>query len=122
MIYTSGRDSEILKYIKDGTKTVEIRLNRGKFKDYKPGDRVNIREDFYEDGKLVNSIENQAITEIVKVEMYPTFKDAISAVGFKQVIPWASSIDEAVEVAYRFYTKEEEKEFNVLAIHFKLVN
>ncbi len=39
--------------------------------------------------------------------------------GIKNVIPDKESIDEAVSVYYKFYTKEQEKEFGVVAIKIK---
>lgn len=46
-IYESERETSPLTDIKAGTKTIEARLNRGKFALYKFGDHVWLREDFY---------------------------------------------------------------------------
>ena len=39
--------------------------------------------------------------------------------GVNNVLPNITKINEAIEVYYSFYTKEQEKEFGVLAIKIK---
>jgi ASC-1-like (ASCH) protein len=42
-------------------------------------------------------------------------------IGLEKAIPRAKSIDDAVVVCHQFYTPEQEKEFGVLAIYFKVL-
>lgn len=120
--HTAGRESSILDDMQNGTKTVEIRLNRGKFMDFQVGDLVEIREDYYHDGEIVKSIEKQLITQITRIESYSNFKEAFEVIGYEKITPRAKDLKDALEIPYKFYSQEEEKEFGVLAIYFKVVN
>lgn len=95
-----------LSFILNGQKIIEGRLNNGKFKNLKIGDILLIgpkEEKFY----------------IEKISIYESFKDMLSKEGIHNVVPDKNSIEEAVEVYYNFYTREQEKEFGVLAIKIK---
>ena len=118
--YESGRKSSLLADIKAGTKTIEARLNRDKFAEYKPGDRVWLREDFYENGKIVRSIPRQVLVYIQKIEHYADFKTMLTNVGFQRVVPRATSLRDALAECLSFYTPEQEKQYGCLAIYFKV--
>jgi ASC-1-like (ASCH) protein len=120
--YESGRESSILQDIKSGKKTVEARLARGKFLKYQPGDQVYLREDFYEDDAIVQSLPRQCLVEVLKTEKYAGFHEMLEAVGFEHILPRAKTLEEALQTCYRFYTAEEEAEFGTLAVHFKLLH
>lgn len=119
--YESGRESSLLQDMKAGTKTIECRLARSKFVHYRPGDQVSIREDVWQGDQLVEFRHHQLLVEIVKVEKYPDFKTMFEKVGFKNVIPRAATIEDALKETRRFYTEKDEKKYGVLAIYFKLV-
>ena len=120
-IYESGRESGLLKDMKEGTKTIEVRLNKGKFARYKIGDRVRIREDIYQEGELVESKPEQLLVEITKIGQYPTFEALFKKLGYRAVVPRAQNVQEALDQAHMFYQKEDELKYGVLAIHFKVV-
>lgn len=92
-------------FIMNGVKTVEGRLDKGKFSTLKLGDRLNLN--------------NQALFEVVAVIPYSSFRAMIEAEGIEHVIPDKKTLDEAVQVYYRFYTPEQEKEFGVLAVRIR---
>jgi len=120
-VYQAGRESTLLADIRSGKKNVEIRLNRDKFAQYSPGDLVKIREDVYQEGTVVASYPDQLTVRIEKVDDYPSFKEALDAVDFKNVFPRAGSLKDALEACYRFYTPEDETKFGVLTIYITLV-
>jgi ASC-1-like (ASCH) protein len=95
-----------LSFILNGQKTIEGRLNKGKFKDLKIGDIL-----------LIGPEEKEYIIE--RTTFYYSFKEMIQKEGIKNVIPDKNNIEDAEAVYYEFYTKEEEKEFGVLAIKIK---
>lgn len=97
-----------LSFILNNKKTVEGRLNKGKFKDLKEGDILLI------------GIENKRFL-IKRTTSYKSFREMIRKEGIENVIPDKDNIDDAEAVYYRFYTKEQEKEFGVLAIKIKEV-
>lgn len=96
-----------LSFIKEGKKTVEGRLNKGKFANMKVGDIVVVNDDFD--------------IQIVTKRIYDSFSDMIKNENIKNVIPNADSLQEAVDVYYKFYTKKQEKMYGVLAIKMKLL-
>ncbi len=97
-----------LSFILNGQKTVEGRLNKGKFATIQLGDIL-----------IINNLIDKF--KIVGKNNYPTFKAMIEAEGLKNIIPDKETIDEAVDVYYNFYTNDQEKEFGVLAIQLKKI-
>lgn len=93
-------------FILNGQKTVEIRLNKGKFVDIQIGDILEV------------GLERNQL-EVVEKNIYKSFREAIETEGIKNVVPDKDDIDDAVNVYYQFYTKEQEKEFGVVAIKVK---
>lgn len=93
-----------LSLILSGKKIVEGRLNKGKFAKIKIGDII-----------LIETIDY----EVVAMNNYPTFKDMIVKEGLENVIPDKKSIKDAVNVYYKFYTKQQEQEYGVVAIQIK---
>lgn len=88
-------------------KTVEWRLNKGKFADLKVWDCLK-----FEDTGEVLEVEN--------LTYYPTFQSMLENEWLKHVLPWISSIQEWVAIYHQFYTPVQESEFGVLSIEIKL--
>lgn len=92
-----------------GKKTIEGRLNKGKFASVRIGDILELDP------------EKIKFTVIGK-NIYKSFREMIEKEGMKNVVPDKSSVDEAANVYYKFYTKEQEKEFGVVAIGIKKID
>jgi ASC-1-like (ASCH) protein len=97
-----------LSFVLNGKKTIEGRLNKGKFKDLKTGDIL-----------LIGPEEKEYIIE--RTTLYNSFKEMIEKEGIENVVPDKNNIESAEAVYYKFYTKEEEKEYGVLAIKIKVI-
>jgi ASC-1-like (ASCH) protein len=95
-----------LNYIANGIKTVEGRLNKGKFKEAEIGDII-----------VISGIEKNYI--ITSKNLYSTFLEMVTNEGFKKVIPDKKDEIGAAEVYYKFFTKEQESEFGVVAIEIE---
>ena len=117
-----GINSQILKQILDGKKTVEGRLAKDKFLAIRPGDVVSIREDIYDDGVIVESRVSATKLLVTKIATYNSFSDMLGGVGFKSAIPSAASLEDACLEYARYYSAEDEKNYGVLAIYFKLLS
>lgn len=89
-------------HILAGTKTVEGRLNKGKFFELEVGDILKIN-DLVEYTVLAKNI-------------YPSFREMIEIEGLENVIPDKNTIEEALDVYYKFYTKEDELTYGVVGI------
>lgn len=120
--WESGRESSLLDDIIAGRKTIEGRLDRGKFAEYKPGDRVWLRRDYRdENGELQNGEPHQAFVEVIAIRKYASSLDMVTAEGYERVMPRAASAEEAAAGYDRYYSREEQDKFGVLAIEFKLI-
>ena len=92
--------------ILSGQKTVEGRLNKGKFWALKIGDYLQFEES-WEKLKVVN------------LASYTSFQSMLENEGLKYVLPDIKTIEQGVAVYRKFYSIEQEKEFWVIAIEMK---
>ncbi len=119
--WRSGRESALLDDIIAGRKTIEGRLNRGKFAEYQVGDIVLLRRDHRDErGVLRDGEPDAARVEVVAIRQYRSFLDMVSAEGFARVIPSAASAQDAANVYNAYYSGDEQAKFGVLAIEVKL--
>ncbi len=95
-------------YIKNGQKKIEGRLNKGVFSTLQKGETI----------KFVNGDKNVKV-KILKIVKYNSFEEYLSLEGLKRTLPKIKSIDEGCSIYYQYYTKEQEKEFKILAIYIK---
>lgn len=95
-----------LSFVLNGKKNIEGRLYKGKFKDLEIGDLLLIGPD-------------EIKFRIERLSIYKNFMEMIEKEGLENVIPDKKTINEAVDVYYKFYKKEKEEEFGVLAIKIK---
>ena len=104
-----------------GLKTVEGRKNKGRFKDMKVGDIVEWKNNDFK--------PRSVLTEIIGKAEYPTFREYLEIYctplgvkkGLEKCLPSIQSIDNGIDVYFKYYTKEEEKEFGVVAIRLKVI-
>lgn len=119
-IWESGRESSLLDEIIAGRKTIEGRLNRGKFAQYRPGDTIHLRRDIRQpDGTLVDGEPDAAMVEIIAVRHYKTFLDMVTAEGFRNVIPTAKTAQEAAGEYGKYYSVEDQQQYGVLAVEVR---
>lgn len=89
----------------NGKKKIEGRLNKGKFLEAEIGDTLKIN--------------NQVNFKLINKREYSSFKDMISMEGVENVIPDKKTIEEAVNVYYKFYSKADERKYGVIALEIK---
>jgi len=94
-------------YIINGQKTVEGRLNKGKFSRMQVGDHLLINNEFK--------------FKIERKTNYDSFRDMVEAEGVENVVPDKKEKEEATNVYYKFFTKEQEREIGVVAIEISRV-
>jgi ASC-1-like (ASCH) protein len=95
-----------LSFIKSGQKTIEGRLNKGKFGSLEVGD--------------ILTLSNTSLQfKVIGKRKYKTFQEMITSEGIERVIPDKTTIEDAVNVYYKFYTPKQEQEFGVLAVEIK---
>ena len=120
-IWHSGRESKLLDDIIAGRKTVEGRLNRGKFAEYRVGDKIRLRRDVRDaEGILHDGEPDQARVEIIAIRHYNSFLEMAHAEGYYRVIPHATSAEAAAVEYNKYYSVADQKHYGVLAVEICL--
>ena len=96
-----------------GLKTVEGRKNSGKFKDMAVG---KIIEWFNDDFK-----HRSVKTKIISKHTYKTFEEYLLTEGLEKCLPGMKDIDHGLSVYFKYFTKEQETQYGVVAIRLELV-
>lgn len=121
-LWESGRESALLDEIIIGRKTIEGRLNRSKFAEYKVGDTVRLRRDIrHTDGTLQDDEPGAATVEVIAIRYYRTFLDMVTAEGFEKVIPFAKTASEAADEYNKYYSAVDQAKYGVLAIEVRRI-
>lgn len=121
-VWESGRESHLLDDIIAGRKTIEGRLNRGKFAEYRVGDIVKLRRDIRSDDGVLHDGEPDATrVKIVAIRRYPNFLTMAEAEGYQNVIPYAGSAHEAADEYNKYYTAADQASCGVLALEITVV-
>ena len=97
--------------IKDGTKTIESRLNDDKRRLLKVGDVVKFLKR--------PEMEESAMAKIIGLHVYPTFEELFGS--FSPESFGGIAMEDLVESIYRYYSKEDEEKFGVVGIEFQVV-
>jgi len=97
--------------IRNGTKTIEMRLNDEKRQIIQIGDQIKFssRED----------PEQTVVTEVAGLDTFPSFKEAYAAYPPPE---YGAETGNEWENMYKYYSKDEEGEHGVLAIRVKFTN
>lgn len=116
-LWESGRESDLLDDIIAGRKTIEGRLNRGKFADYAVGDEISLRRDYRDaDGMLRDGMPSAARVRIIAIRQYKTFLEMTRREDYKRVIPAATSAEDAAAVYNKYYSAADQAKYGVLAV------
>ncbi len=119
--WESGRESRLLDDIIAGRKTIEGRLNKGKFADYRIGDLIWLRRDYRDkDGILHDGEPHFCQVKIIDIRHYASFLDLTRAEDFKTVIPYVDTAEQAADEYNKFYSPEDQASYGVLAIQIAL--
>lgn len=118
--WISGRESGLLDDIIAGRKTVEGRLNKGKFAEYHAGDIVQLRRDYRDEyGVLCDGEPDQVRVEIMAIRRYGSFIEMVTTEGYARVIPSAKDTQAAAGQYNTYYSAADQAKFGVLAIEIR---
>lgn len=111
--YTKVVSEPWFTLIRLGLKTVEGRLKKGEFDTMRVGDKIR-----FVNGDL--GFRREVDVVIKGITCYSSFNDYLWSEGLEKTLPGAGirDIGEALSVYYKYYTKEEEKKYGVIAIKF----
>ncbi|MDB5160005.1 MAG: hypothetical protein JWO99_268 [Candidatus Saccharibacteria bacterium] len=116
-----GIESTLVEAIRNGDKTIEARLGKPRFLRIQEDDMLSIREDFWYEGKILESLSHAVQVKVTQVLYFESFKEMLNAIDFQAAIPNAKTADEALKTYRQYYGPEDEREFGVVAFTFELV-
>lgn len=119
-MFEIGVESQLLKAILNGNKTIEGRLGKPKYLKIRVGDILSFREDVYKDGKLTKSISTATTATVTQLLYFESFEEMLNSIDFQATVPEASTINEALLRYKKYYSEEDEEEYGVVAISFQL--
>lgn len=99
--------------IATGLKTVEGRINKGKFAGLDICDIIT----FYNDDFNHREIS----VKVIRKTPYPDFKTYLETEKLANAVPGQPSIGHGLAVYYKYYTKEQEREHGIIAIGIEIV-
>lgn len=106
-----------------GRKTIEGRLDKGKFSQYRPGDQVWLRRDYRdESGRLQEGEVRQALVGIKEIRKYASFTEMTHSENYKHILPAAQSAEAAASLYDKYYGAEDQARYGVLAIEIVVVS
>ena len=100
--------------IKVGLKTVEGRLNKGDFASLTKGDCIKV------DNIELGFMRNYTI-KITSIHKYTSFKEYLEKEKLEKCLPGIDTIEDGIKVYYKYYLKEAEDKYKIIAIRFKIV-
>ena len=105
-------ESEIYNLVNNNIKDIEIRINDEKRRKLKIGDIITI----------INRGNNDTFkVKITNLEYFSSFNDCINNYDLKRLYNDKITKEELLNLLYKFYTKEEENKYGVVAIIFKKI-
>lgn len=113
MKYIMKLNPKYFEYMKNGTKEIEIRLNDDKRKNLKVGDEIVFQKE--------PELKEELHTKVEKLCIYKSFKDIIMNLDVKQYADRQETSEDFLNDLYKFYTKEQEEKYGVVAIKVKKV-
>ncbi|MDD2656828.1 MAG: ASCH domain-containing protein [Patescibacteria group bacterium] len=114
MIQTMRLPEEIFEKIKSGQKTIETRLLDEKRKVLKVGDIIEFSKR--------PTLHEKLQVKIIDLKIYETFAEAFDNCDL-QDLGYGENLtkEEYVEKLYKYYSKEESKNYKILAIKIELL-
>ena len=106
-------DPDVFEVVKNGSKNIEVRVNDEKRRRLKVGDGFTF---------LKRPEETESLKAIVtSLDYYDNFEELVKHYEIKNLYLDSYTKEEFLKLLERFYSIEEQKEFGVVAIGFKLV-
>lgn len=107
-------DQLYFRFIKYGTKCIELRLNDEKRQKIKTGDIIIFSE------KQNN--KNKIITQITNLFRYKTFQEVLDHFDIKLLADKSISKEKLLADLNQFYSKEDQNTYGILAIEIKVLH
>ena len=108
MIYKIHCEDPWFSYIRQGVKPVEGRQKTHTYKNIRAGDQIN-----FTNGK------ESFVANVSEVREYPSIEDYLEDVTLDRALPGIKSIEEALNIYYRWTSAEKIKQYGFLGIFVK---
>lgn len=103
-------ESKIFNLVNSNIKDIEVRINDEKRRKLKIGDIITFND------RCNNDIID---VKIINLEYFSSFNECINNYDLKRLYNDKITKEEFLNLLYKFYTKDDEKEHGVVAIIFK---
>lgn len=110
MKYHNHRAEPYFTFLKNGQKTIEGRVQKGWYRNVKPGDEIEVYNENETDSIL---------TKVIRVTQYPSIRDMLTKESINKLLPDVDTIDRGIRVYKKFYTSEQERQFGMVAIEIE---
>lgn len=107
-------DEDVFEVVRLGIKNVEVRVNDLKRRKMKVGDEIVFLKRPLEEEKI--------ITKITALKVYDNFNKLVKDYDIERLYLSSFTKEDFIKLLSRFYSKEEQDEYGVVAIEFMKVN
>lgn len=101
---------DIFEIVKSGTKDIEVRLNDEKRRNLHVGDTLIFLKRPHDDEKITKTVK--------ALEYFPNFETLARHYEMKRIYLEGCPIEQYLKEMERFYTKEDQEKYGVVAILF----
>lgn len=110
--YKNHRAEPYFTFVKNGQKTIEGRIKKGEYAAVKPGDHIVV----------YNNEETDSVKVVVKdTRTYVSIEEMLKREPLNKILPDAKTLEQGIEAYRKFYTKQQEQQFGVVAIEVERV-
>ena len=114
MNYKKNVSEPWFSLIKLGLKKCEGRLNKGNFSKMKKGDKITfINNEF--------GFQRNFLIKITSIHNYDTFNDYLKKETLEKCLPGIDTIEDGENIYYKYYTKNDELLYKIIAIRMKVI-
>ena len=111
MEYNKHLSEPWFSLIKLGLKRCEGRLNKKDFAKMKKGDKIIFTNNDFD-------FERKISVKITSIHKYDTFKKYLEKETLERCLPGIDSLNNGEKIYYKYYSKEDESKFKIIAIRF----
>lgn len=114
-MFTKKLSEPWFTHVKNGTKTIEGRLNDGDWSNMKPGDCI----DFVRNDDSKNPEKCSVV--VIRVTPYTSFLEMLRREGLRYCLPEIQTAEEGAAIYRQFYSSDLESKKGVIAISICLI-
>lgn len=117
-----GIESTMVEAIRSGDKTLEVRLGKPRFLTVQEGDLLDVREDFWYEGEILESLSHALTLRVTQVLYFESLDELFGAVDFQNAVPAAKTAKEAIATYRQYYSIEDERTYGIVAFSIEPIS